>query len=162
MLHMPASSSGHRYILTLAERISSYVCGLALKSLNSTAVTTAFRQFLCIMPSMQIVVTDHGVSDFGSIFTQLCETLGIEHAGSTPRRSQAQGSAEAANRILHNALSRICASGAGRKGWDKALPRTIQSINQYYPYKSKLSRTQLLFSPFFYTADHLQLKNPVQ
>ena len=161
IMYLPASSSGHRYLLTLAKRVTSYVSGIAIKSLNSTAVATAFRQFLCIMPAMAVVLTDHGVSDFGSIFTQLCESLSIEHGGSTPRRSEAQGGAETANRILHNTLARICATGVGRRNWDKALPRTIQSINCYYPYRSKLSRTQFLFTPFFFSSDQLQLANPI-
>ena len=119
------------------------------------------RLFLSIMPAMDCIVTDHRVADFGSQFTTLCESLGIEHGGSTPRRSQAQGNIEVANRIFQNSLAKQCATANGRKTWEKFLPRSVQVINSFYPYKSRLSRLQLLMSPFYFCAGQLQLVNPI-
>ena len=120
--------------------------------------------FLGIMPQMSEIITDHGVSDFNSNFTALCEMMGIEHSGSTPRRSQSNGVTEIGNKLLQQQLGRICASTEGRKMWDVSLPKCIQALNQFYPYKSKLSRVQLLFSPFYFcaTGGIMGLANPIK
>ena len=71
---------------------------------------------------------------------------------------------ELANKLLQNQLARICSSDLGRKNWEKSLPKAIQSINSYFPYKCGLSRVQLLFSPFIFCqrGGVFSLKNPVQ
>ena len=164
VLYMPRSSSGYRYILTLCETLTSYICAIPIKTLKSKPVTEAFRMFLGIMPQMSEIITDHGVSDFNSNFTALCEMMGIEHSGSTPRRSQSNGVTEIGNKLLQQQLGRICASTEGRKMWDVSLPKCIQALNQFYPYKSKLSRVQLLFSPFYFcaTGGIMGLANPIK
>ena len=105
ILYMPKSNNGFRYILTLVETVSSYICAMPIQTLKGKPVAEAFRTFLGIMPQMAVVQTDHGTADLGSTFTQLCESMGIEHAGSTPRRSQANGVAEIANTLLQKQLS---------------------------------------------------------
>ena len=155
LIYLPRSAIGFRYCLTLVERVTSYLAAVPLKTLNSGSVSQAMRLFLSIMPAMDCIVTDHGVADFGSQFATLCESLGIEHGGSTPRRSQAQGNIEVANRIFQNSLAKQCATANGRKTWEKFLPRSVQVINSFYPYKSRLSRVQLLMSPFYFCVGQL-------
>ena len=87
ILYMPVSSEGHRFILTLTERLSSYVCALPLKSLTNRHVCNAVEVFLAIMPPMAEIATDHGTGDFGEMFTQLLESHGIRHGGKLPNRS---------------------------------------------------------------------------
>ena len=69
LIYLPRSNSGHNFVLTLTERLSSYLAGIALKSLNGHHVAEAFRIFLGIMPQCRVIYTDHGRADFGSIFT---------------------------------------------------------------------------------------------
>jgi hypothetical protein len=82
---------------------------MPIHNIKSKPVAEAFRTFLGIMPQMEVVLTDHGSADFSSTFTTLCENMGISHEGSTPRRSQSNGCAEIANKLLQNQLSRVCA-----------------------------------------------------
>ena len=112
---------------------------------------------------MEEMHTDHGRADFGENFTQLLESFGIRHEGSLPHRSQAQGSVESANRLLQNQLNRICAEAGTYKYWHKSLPKVVMSINSFHPYRSPFSRTQLLYSVFYYCplGGPVSLKNPV-
>jgi hypothetical protein len=60
-------------------------------------------------------------------------------------------------------LNRICSANMkGRGIWPDLIPKLVQSINSFFPYRSCLSRTQLFFSPYFNTATQLQVKNPVK
>ena len=96
-LFLPKSNSGHSFVLVFTERLTSYVAAIALRILNNYHVTEAFRTFLGIMPACRTVITDHGRSDFGASFTQLCEEHGIQHAGSILNRSEIEGSCEISN-----------------------------------------------------------------
>ena len=134
LLYLPKSAEGHRFCFVLTERLSSFVCGIPLKSLSTHHVNTAFTQFLSIMPQMEVIITDHGRGDFGPAFTQMCAEWGIRHGGSIPNRSQVQASCEISNKILTNQLARICSSDHGKRNWHKSLAKAIQSINSFHPY----------------------------
>merc|ERR1712055_1098539 len=164
LLYLPKSSEGFRFCLVLSERLTSYVCGLPLKTLNVNQVSSSFAQFLSIMPPMEILTTDHGRGDFGAGFTQMCIEFGIRHGGGIPNRSQVQGNCEISNRILTNQLSKIISSDKGKQNWPKSMAKAVQAINSYHPYKIPFSRTQLLFSPFIFQAKtaHMALNNPVK
>ena len=60
IIYLPVSKQKYRYLLTLTERLSSYVAGVPLKTLNSTSVSNAFQIFLSIMPKMLVLTSDHG------------------------------------------------------------------------------------------------------
>ena len=127
LLYMPPSCEGHKFILTLSERLTSYVCALPLKTLSVKHVCNALEIFLSICPPMEEIHTDHGRADFGAGFTELLESFGIKHEGSLPHRSQAQGSVESSNRLLQNQLNRICAENGSDKYWHKSLPKVIMA-----------------------------------
>merc|ERR1711888_403054 len=125
LLYLPKSVEGHRFCFVMTERLTSYVCGLPLKSLSTPQVMTAFSQFLSIMPQMEVMITDHGRGDFGPAFTQMCVEFGIRHGGSIPNRSQVQASCEVSNKILTNQVARICSSDNGKRHWPKSLAKAI-------------------------------------
>ena len=110
ILYMPRSNAGYRYILTFAEKVSSYLAAIPIKNLNNSQVAAALPLFLGIFPAMDTILTDHGRADFGEQFTQLLEEFNIKHTGEIPRRSQACGAAEMGNKLLQTQLARICAS----------------------------------------------------
>ena len=163
ILYMPVSSEGHRFILTLTERLSSYVCALPLKSLTVRHVCNAIEVFLAIVPPMEEIATDHGSADFGENFTQLLESYGIRHGGKLPHRSQAQETVELANKLLQNQINKVCAESGTYRFWNKSLPKVVMSINSIHPYRSPYSRTQLLFSVYYHCplGGPVCLKNPV-
>ena len=150
ILYMPPTCEGHKYILTMSERLTSYVCAIPLKALSVRHVCSAMEIFLSICPQMEEVHSDHGSSDFGGGFTELLESFGIRHGGALPNRSQAQGSVESSNRLIQNQLNKVCAETGSSKQWHKALPKVIQALNSFHPYKSPFSRKQLLYSPFHF------------
>ena len=121
---------------------------MPIKNLNNEQVAGALELFLGIFPAMNTILTDHGRADFGEGFMQLLEEYNIKHTGEIPRRSQASGAVEMGNKLLQTQLARICASHLGKKFWHRSLPKTVQSINSYFPYKSKLSRVQLVLLYF--------------
>ena len=45
VLFMPRSNSGYRYILTMVETLTSYICAIPIKTLKTKPVAEAFRTF---------------------------------------------------------------------------------------------------------------------
>ena len=87
----------------------------------------------------------------------------IVHVNNMPKRSQAEGSSEIAVKLLKQQMSRLCATANGvRSHRELQLPRTIATLNLYFPYRSTLSRTQLLFSQYISTTTRLIVRNPVK
>ena len=101
--------------------------------------------------------------EFSNFFTATCQQYGISHANEIPRRSQSQGSCELGIKLLKQGLNRICATNPkGRSVWPELIPKLVMSVNSFFPYRSRLSRTQLYFSPFYNTSTQLQILNPIR
>jgi hypothetical protein len=160
--YMPRSRAEFKYLLVFTERVTSYICGLALKNITAFTVSNALRIFLGIIPPFEMLGSDFG-PEYSKIFTTECVRHGIQHINSIPKRSQVQGSSEIAIKILKQQLARLCASSdASRLEWEKQIPRTISTLNSFFPYRCSLSRSQLLFSPYINSSTRLTIKNPVR
>ena len=93
----------------------------------------------------------------------MCAKYGVFNINEIPKSSQNNGGAEISIKLLKQGLARICAGQEnGRKHWHDMLPKLIQTLNSYFPYRSKLSRAQLLFSPFYNASSRLDVKNPLK
>ena len=107
------------------------------------------------------LATDFG-AEFSTAFTQQLNALGINHPSCIPRRSQSQGNAEVAIKILKTTLTKVCAGQMTHKDWDLCLPLTVTSINQSNPRGAPLSRQKLFYSPFIFDNQPITLDNPVK
>ena len=111
---------------------------------------------MSIFPLVNEIQSDFG-PEFSKIWTGVCVKYGVNHVNEIPKRSQNNGSAEISIKLLKQGLARICAGKVeGRKNWPDALPKLIQTLNSYFPYRSKLY--YLLFSPFYNCATRLDVK----
>ena len=100
--------------------------------------------------------------EFSSKFTTQLNSMGINHTSRIPRRSQSQGNAEVAIKILKQTLTKVCASKLTNREWDICLPLAITSINRSNPRGAPLSRQRLLYSPFIFDEQPMVLQNPVK
>ena len=146
IIHLPASTQGHKYCMVMVERLTSYIALFPLKTLKSNATATALSQFLSCMPTCDVLSADGG-PEFSGHFSQTCLDNHIFLRTGAANRPQIQGSVERANSLVKSYLTKLaCASG--RLNWPSYLPRVCQGINQSRPYNSLFSRAQLLYSPF--------------
>ena len=114
------------------------------------------------MPPLNKIQTDFD-AEYRQIWTAVCAKYGVSHINEIPKRSQSQGGSEISIELLKQGLARICASQEkGRQNWPDMLPKLIQTLNSYFPYKRKLSRAQLPFSPFYNASSRLDVKKPLR
>ena len=159
--YLPLTERGFKFCAVVVETVTSFVSAIPLKQLNAQSLAAAIRLFFGIMGfTCESMASDFG-PEFSSVFTEQLNMMGIEHTSRIPQRSQSQGAAELAVKLLKQTITKIAASKLGSKQWDLFLPLAVCTINNTNPYGSPLSRLRLLFSPFIYTEQALMLENPV-
>ena len=160
-IFMPKSKFGFKYILILIDRLTSYVVCIPLRALTVQTTTSALRFFLAIFPWPNSIGSDFG-SEFGRGFTKFLAEYGINHINNIPQRSESQGSSEVHIRIFRNMIAKLAANTDEKKSdWASLLPRLVATINEFHPHRARLSRTQLLFSPFIHCSPQLGIENPI-
>ena len=148
--YLPRDKLGYKYVLLMTEKVSSYVIGQPMKTLNSDNTAKALQQFLLHIPAPERISCDGG-PEFSGSFEKLCQEMDILLKTKLPRRSQPQGQAECCIRDCKALLTRIAASfPEGRSRWSNFLPLCLQNLNLRHPYAQRFSRRNLYFSPYFY------------
>ena len=159
--YLPLTERGYKFCAVVVETVTSFVSAIPIKQLTAHSLAAAIRLFFGIMGfTCESMSSDFG-PEFSSVFTEQLNMLGIDHTSRIPQRSQSQGAAELAVKLLKQTITKIAASKLGARQWDLFLPLAVCTINNTNPYGSPLSRIRLLFSPFIYTEQALILENPV-
>ena len=108
--YMPRDTvTGHKYLALYVDRLTSYVCGVPLKTLDSNAVRNSFYEYLCHFPPPQVIQVDGG-PEYSGTFEDFCHQQQILVKTSIPRSPQTNGTAEAAVKSIKNILTRACAA----------------------------------------------------
>ena len=105
-----------RYIITGIEYLTRWAEAKAVRNCDVvTATQFIFESIISRFGCPLILMSDQGTHFLNHTIEALTEEFQIQHHKSTPYHPQANGTVEAFNKILENALTKICNSQ--RNGW---------------------------------------------
>ena len=115
----PASSRGHRYILTVVDYASRYSEAVALKSISTVAVAEALVNIFSRVGISKEILSDQGTQFTSAMIKEIGRLLSVKQLTTTPYQPQCYGLVERFNGTLKTMLKRMC--GERPKDWDRYL-----------------------------------------
>jgi transposase InsO family protein len=113
--------TGARYIITATDYLTRWVEAAPVKDYSTvTIVQFIFENILTRFGCLRILMSDQCTHFLTQTIQLLTEEFQIYHQKSNPYHPQANGTVEAFNKILENALTKIC--NANRDDWDTKIP----------------------------------------
>jgi hypothetical protein len=95
----PPSSKGHKFVLLATDYFTKWIEAIPLKKVTSENIIYRFG-----IP--KTITTDQGTQFTSSEFRKFAESMGIKLFNSSPYYAQANGQAEASNKIMINIIQK--------------------------------------------------------
>lgn len=138
------SIKNKRFILTMIDRDTSWTEVVPLNDITSESVIKALtKEWISRFGVPEIIVSDNGRQFISEVFSNFCESFGIEHRHTTPYHPQCNGKVERFHRSLKNAL-RSQGTNAERN-WLENLPLIMLGIRNAVGEDSELSPSQTIY-----------------
>jgi hypothetical protein len=97
----PSSSQGHKFVLLATDYFTKWVEAIPLKKVTSEIMIEFVKEHIIYRFGIpQTITTDQGTQFTSSEFRDFAESMGIKLLNSSPHYAQANGQAEASNKIM--------------------------------------------------------------
>ena len=142
----PASSKGHSFIIVATDYFTKWVEAIPMKKVEQKDVISFIKEYIIHRFGIpQTIITDQGTMFTEEEMKEFAEDYNIKLLNSTPHYAQANGQAEASNKILIGILEKLLEDNP--RDWLRILSETL------WAYRSS-KREATSTSPFALTYGH--------
>ena len=139
----PASSDGHRYVLTLVDQATRYPDAIALRHIDSKTVAEALLEMFSHIGFPRELTSDNGTQFTSQMFEEFLQLLGTEHRRTPPYHAQSNGLVERFNGTLKNMLRKLTTERP--RDWNKHLPALLFAYRDAPHSATGLSPFELIY-----------------
>lgn len=125
----PVSKYGYKYIFVVIDCFSKYVWTKPLRRMTTQSVTDFLVE--SVFPNNgcpRIILSDNGTQFTSSIFSNMCNRMGIKH-WRTPKYHPQANPVEATNKSIKYAMRTYLTKSENHSGWSCHLSKIIADIN---------------------------------
>ena len=148
----PASSRGHRYILTVVDFATRYPEAAALKNITTTAVAEALVSIFARVGVPEEILSDRGTQLTSDMMKEVGRLLSLKQLTTTPYHPQCNGLVERFNATLKSMLKRMCSERP--QDWDRYIDALLFAYRE-------APQESLGFAPFELLYGR-KVKGPIQ
>ena len=139
----PASSAGHRYILTLIDFATGWAEALALKDIDSIAVSESLLEIFSRVGIPKEILSDRGPQFTSQLMGELHRLLGVKPIFTTPYHPSGNGRIERVHSTLKACLRKLCLDKPS--DWHRYLVPTMFALREIPSDRSGFSAFELLY-----------------
>ena len=123
---LPASSSGHKYILVVTDIFTKWVEAFPVRNvLSETVAKVLVDEVICRYGVPTILHSDQGANLGSQVIQSLCKLLGIERTRTSAYHPAGNGQVERFNRTIESMLAKMVREN--QRDWDKHLPKALMA-----------------------------------
>lgn len=140
----PVTDHGNKYILVAMDYFSKWVEAYALP--NQEAITVAdvlVKEFISRFGVPMELHSDQGRNFESSVFSRMCEVLGIHKTRTTALHPQSDGMVERMNRTMGKYLSKVVSKH--QRDWDQYLHLFLMAYRSSVNESTRLTPANIIF-----------------
>lgn len=123
---LPKTKSGNQFILTVMCVATQFPEAVPLHKITSQTVARALDKFFTIFGLPKSLQSDQGSNFTHKFFSQVMQSLGIQHEKSSPYQPERQGALERFHQTLKSMLKKYCSDSG--KQWDEGVPLLLFAV----------------------------------
>ncbi|XP_067944465.1 uncharacterized protein [Watersipora subatra] len=140
---IPASESGHRYILTLVDYTTRYPEAIPLKNISTEAVAEALLDMFSRLGIPEEILSDMGRQFTSDLMKEVSRLLQVQQLTTTPYHPMCNGLVERFNGTLKTMLKRLCANNP--KQWNQFINAALFAYREVPQEATGFSPFELLY-----------------
>lgn len=139
----PASSSGHKYVLTIVDVATRFPEAIPLKKIDTVTVAEALFEVFARMGCPTEVLSDCGTQFVSDLMKEVYRLLSVQPVTTTPYHPQSNGMVERFNGTLKAMIKKVTSEKP--KDWDRYIPALMFAYRELPNASTGFSPFELLF-----------------